>query len=105
MTQTGSRGGLGHPRTPREVKESGSKQLLIKMKNVGKCLRSKARWKWLKVENLKKLQVSGEVKVKVRNGLGIAKRRKGHSGQWEQDTGGHRAQESDSSRLFWKPGN
>ncbi|XP_045345980.1 transcription initiation factor TFIID subunit 4-like [Leopardus geoffroyi] len=36
------------------------------MKNVGKGLRSKARWKWLKVENLKKLQVSGEVKVKCK---------------------------------------
>lgn len=46
---------------------SESKQLLIKTRNVGKYVGECSRWNRLGVENLKKLQVSGEIKVKVRN--------------------------------------
>lgn len=43
------------------------------------------------MENLRKLQGSEEIKLKVRNDLGITERMgKGHFQQWEQDTRGHK---------------
>lgn len=55
------------------------------------------------MENLRKLQGSGEIKLKVRNDLGITKRRgKGipsSENRIQEGTG------VGSSRLFWNPDN